>query len=109
LRSVLEFVEQHKHTNSILIQAPHRHDLREWSCVNVKRKKYTRKLIKLMKNQGHVTVMNVDFDRESFTTHGLHMNGKGKTRTAQHIAERCKQMLVNENSSYPHDMDITSK
>jgi hypothetical protein len=53
-------VEQHKHTNSILIQAPHRHDLREWSCVNMERKKYNRKLIKLMKNQGHVTVMNVD-------------------------------------------------
>jgi hypothetical protein len=96
LRSVLEFVEQHKHTNIVLIQAPHWHDLREWSCINVERKKYNRKLIKLMKNQRHVTVMNVDFERECFTSHGLHMNGKGKTRIAQHIAHRCKQIPANE-------------
>jgi hypothetical protein len=49
------------------VQAPHRYDLKEWSCVNVERKTYNMKLNKLMKNQKHVTIMNVDFERECFT------------------------------------------
>lgn len=35
LRSVLDFVKRHKHTNT-----PLRHDFKEWSCVNVERENY---------------------------------------------------------------------
>jgi hypothetical protein len=62
----------------------------------VERKNYNRKLIKLMKNQKHVTIMNVDFERQCFMSHGLRMNGTGKTKTAQQIAERCKKNLAEE-------------
>jgi hypothetical protein len=49
--------------------------------------------MKLMKNQKHVTIMNVDFEREYFTSHGLHMNGSGKTMIAQQTADRCKKFF----------------
>jgi hypothetical protein len=98
LKYMLDFVVRNKHTNIILLQAPHRYDLKEWSCVNVERKTYNRKLNKLMKNQKHVTIMNVDFERECFTSHGLHMIGRGKTMIAQQIADRCKKMFLKEKT-----------
>ena len=55
-------------------------------CKCGERELYNRKLIKLMKNQKHVTIMNVDFEREYLMSHGLRMNGRGKTRIAQQIA-----------------------
>ena len=51
-----------------------------------------------MKNQKHVTIMNVDFERECFTSHGLHMNGHGKPMIAQQIADRCKKMFLKEKT-----------
>jgi hypothetical protein len=86
------------------LQAPHRYDLKEWSCVNVERKPYNRKLNKLMKKQKYVTIMNVDFETECFT--GLHMNGHGKTMIAQQIADRCKNIFFKEKT-HPMPMKWT--
>jgi hypothetical protein len=34
LRNIINFVKRSSHTNIIVIEALHRHDLADWSCVN---------------------------------------------------------------------------
>jgi hypothetical protein len=93
LRHIVEFVEANCHTNIILVSAPHRYDLSDWSCVNNEVKSFNRKLSKLMKPFQHVTVTKVDFKREYFTRHGLHMNRVGKEKTSLKTAKAVYTML----------------
>jgi hypothetical protein len=48
---------------------------------------FNRKLVKCMKCHGHVKVLNMDFKRSYFTTHGLHLNNMGKVKAALMIAD----------------------
>jgi hypothetical protein len=58
LRHILNFVSNNTHTNIILLGVPHRHDLADWSCINNEINTFNRKLLKIMKCQEHVTVIN---------------------------------------------------
>jgi hypothetical protein len=57
LRHLVNFVKNNSHTNIIVINVPHRHDLVNWSCVNREVRMFNRKLVKHMKVLKHVTVM----------------------------------------------------
>ena len=85
LKYVTNFVKVNSHTN-ILICVPHRHDLREWSCLNSEVKALNRKLVKLMKPYKHVTVVKVHLDRKFFTKQGRRMSNLGKEKIALKIA-----------------------
>jgi hypothetical protein len=86
LTYLVNFVKNNSHTNIIVMCAPHRHDLVDWSCVNEEVRNFNRKLVKLMKAFMHVRVVKIDLDRELFTKHGLHMNNLGKERIMKHTA-----------------------
>jgi hypothetical protein len=75
LRSILKLVRLLSNTNVII---PHYFDLQEKSCVNKEVKLFNRKLQKNMKIFDYVQICNISENREHFTTHGLHMNFKGK-------------------------------
>ena len=49
LKSVIQFVQNRSNTNVIIMNAPHRYDLEETSCVNKEIKVYNRKLNKIMR------------------------------------------------------------
>jgi hypothetical protein len=89
-----EFVKDQVNTNIIIMSAPHRHYLSPSSCVNTEVKTFSRRIKKLMKTFPHVTTMDIDFVRKHFTTHGLHMNFKGKYEMAQ------KDCYANYEGSY---------
>lgn len=74
-----------RHTN-IILSAPHRYDLPEWSCVNCEVQSFNRKLMKLMKPFEHVNVVNLVMERECYTKHGQHMNKRGKRKVASQLA-----------------------
>jgi hypothetical protein len=78
LRSILKLVRLLSNTNVIITGVPHRFDLQEKSCVNKEVKLFNRKLQKNMKIFDYVQICNISENREHFTTHGLHMNFKGK-------------------------------
>lgn len=42
-----------------------------------------------MKYQKHITVVTADFNKELFTSHGLHINKLGKKTTAKQIMATC--------------------
>jgi len=52
MKHLLEFVTNANHTNVILISAPHRYDLMNNSCANIKVEKFNRKLCKSGNDRG---------------------------------------------------------
>jgi hypothetical protein len=64
---VKDFVETNKHTNIILMEVPHRHDLIQFSCVNKEMEKFNRNIKKHMKAHENAEVMKVNLDRRAFT------------------------------------------
>jgi lysophospholipase L1-like esterase len=86
LKSVSEFVNENKELNVVLINSPHRHDLLPESCVNQEVTKFNRQVQKIMKLQSKVKILELNLDRNHFTTHGLHLNSKGKELVSQELA-----------------------
>jgi hypothetical protein len=80
-QDVTKFVKSVNQTNIILISIPYRHDIVNpliKNEINNEIKILNRKLHKLAKAFLHVNVIDVDSNRELFTTHGLHLNNLGK-------------------------------
>jgi lysophospholipase L1-like esterase len=94
LRNIRNFVVNQKNTNTLLMTAPHRHDLPSHSCINMEVQVFNRKLYKVMKTMYHVTVIQTSLARDSFTRHGLHMNASGKTLMANIISNKIKSILT---------------
>ena len=78
INCIQRFVKTNNHTNFILMDAPHRYDLEQNSCVNKEVEKYNRRIWKHMKVLENTEVIKVNIDRRGFTRHGQHMNAKEK-------------------------------
>jgi lysophospholipase L1-like esterase len=87
LRNIINFVKRNSHTNIIVMEVLHRHDLVDWSCVNKEVRLFNRHLAKRLKLYKHVSISSVNLDMQHFTRHGLHMNNRGKEKMCQQIAE----------------------
>jgi hypothetical protein len=83
---LVDFVKKIKHTNIVLMSVPHRHDLAYWSCVNKEVETFNRKLLKFIKPLEHVKVITVEYNREYFTRHGMHLNNEGKEQVVRKVA-----------------------
>jgi hypothetical protein len=94
LRSLTKFMEDHKKVNMILIQALHRHDLQDISCVNKEVTKFNRQVKKIIKPYPNVKLMEVEVQRHHFTRHGQHLNLLGKELVASELAKQCLQLLT---------------
>jgi DNA polymerase III gamma/tau subunit len=86
LKSVSEFVNENKELNVVLINSPHRHDLLHESCVNQEVTKFNKQVQKIMKLQSKVKILELNLDRNHFTTQELHLNSKGKELVSQELA-----------------------
>jgi hypothetical protein len=51
-----------KNNTNILITAPHRYDLMEFSCVNKKIKIFNRKMLKIMQSENNVKILDTNLD-----------------------------------------------
>jgi hypothetical protein len=87
------FVKTNDHTNFILMDVPHKHDLEQNSCVNKKVENYNRRIRKHMKFFENTKVIKVDLDRRGFTRHDQHMNAKGTELIAKRIAAAIRHKL----------------
>ena len=93
INRIKNFVKMKKHTNIILMEVPHRHDLMQYSCVNKEVEKYNSKMKKHTKVHDNTEVIKVNLDRGAFTKHGQHMNTMGKELMAKRITEAIKHKL----------------
>ena len=93
VRQIKMFVQTHKNTNVIVMEAPFRYDLDAISCVNNEVKTFNRKHRKHLKIYSNASVIRIDSNREFYTKYGLHMNQKGKEQTAKMIGLEIKLRL----------------
>ena len=100
LNSVSKFVKENNGLNIVLINSPYRFDLIPESCVNLEVTKYNRQVQKLMKSQSKVKIQELKLDRNSFTTHGLHLNIKAKKLVSQDLALLIKHSLHEKQIQY---------
>ena len=82
LKYVTQFVQNRRHTNVLIMNAPPRFDLVETSCVNEEVNVFNRKLKKIMVHH-QTEVINISLNREHYMKHGPHMNGTGKVAYTQ--------------------------
>jgi hypothetical protein len=93
VRVLNDFVKSLDHTNVIVLNVPHRHDLTPNSYINDEVKVFNRKIGKLCKVYKNLSVLPVGSDRDLYTRHGLHLNAKGKGQTAQKVALTIKDLF----------------
>jgi hypothetical protein len=82
-----QFSMQISNSNIIILDAPHRHDLEENSCVNKEVTVFSRKLHKIVEPFQHVQLLKMNVNRNFYTRHGLHMNSSGKSWISDNIVK----------------------
>jgi lysophospholipase L1-like esterase len=93
LHQITNFITDNKHTNIILISAPHRYDLTLTSCVNKEITPFNRKLRKMTKMHHHASILEMPNVRNLFTNHRLHLNGQGKEKLSNQIVSHIYSIL----------------
>jgi hypothetical protein len=82
------------HTNVLAMNLPIRMDLEATSCVNQEIKVFNRKLCKYMKVFDCASTLEIRYERDHYTRHGLHLNTKGKDHTAELLSLLLKTSLT---------------
>jgi hypothetical protein len=82
---ILEFVKACSHTNIILLNVPHMHDLMKSSCINEEITRFNRQLAKCKNFYDYCKLVDVEQKRDYFTKHDLHLNGSGKNVMAKQL------------------------
>jgi hypothetical protein len=83
---MLQFVQKYVNTNIIMLNTPLRHDLALDSRVNFEIQDFNMKLNTSSKLFRHVELVDMNFNKNYFTKHGLHLNNVGKEGLAKLIA-----------------------
>ena len=96
LSCATKFIQHRRHTNVLLINAPHRYDLEESSCENKEVEFFNKKLSHFVKRYNHAEVIATGEKREQYTKHGLHMNKKGKEYLSRKIADKIYKLFSNQ-------------
>jgi hypothetical protein len=99
LRNIINFVKHNSHTNIIVMEILHRHDLVNWSCVNKEIEQFNRQLTKRLRLDDQVSIRRLNLDRQHFTRHGMHLNYKGKEVMCKQIAELIQQKIDTVNKA----------
>jgi hypothetical protein len=92
-------LRKNQQTNNIVITVPHRFDLDYNSCVNEEIWKFNISLINVTNNLNKVSVVNAEMEREYYTRHGLHYNGKGKGIMAKKILTVIQEIIGLQSES----------
>jgi len=101
LRSLIDFAQRTSNTNVLMLGAPHRYDLPHFSCVNTEVKLFNNKLQNHMSTFNHVSVLNIPTERSQHTTHGLHLNKKGKNLIVNNLVKEIKNLYTVHRTASP--------
>jgi hypothetical protein len=84
------FIASNQQINTIVVTAPHRHDLIDASCVNDEVANFNWKLVKIMLPFKNVKILAANLERKKFTKHGNHLNAAGKEQAALGLSKVVK-------------------
>jgi hypothetical protein len=93
LKHLGKFVKNMQNTNIMIVNALHRYDLQETSCVNKEIGVFNRKPHKVVKTADNAKIIQANLSRNDFTCHGLHLNISGKEKMAKLIGENIKKLM----------------
>jgi len=96
LLKITKFIQNSCNTNIILYGVPHRYDLAEYSCVNGAIQAFSCKLGKVATLCKYVTILECNYNREYFTNHGMHLNGRGKRLVSRQLASEISKLTEME-------------
>jgi len=99
LRHNSQFANSAADTSVIVMCAPSRYDLQPSSCVNMEVASFNRKLHKSTKIFSHVQACPMSTNHDHYTTHGFHMNARGKHWIANTWASIIKSLRSSSLSS----------
>jgi hypothetical protein len=99
LSHISSFVKNRRHTNIVIMNAPHRHDL-DTSGVNNEVKVFNRILRNKMKMYDYAKVMETNLNGERLTQHGLHMNRLRKELISKTIPENINSVITRHQPSF---------
>jgi hypothetical protein len=94
LSQIRSSVRINKNTNIMVMNLPNRQDIDATSCINQEMKVFNRKLGKYMKSFDHASSVEVKFDREQYTRHGLHLNKNEKELATNRLVTVIKGTFV---------------
>jgi len=101
LRSIIDFAQRTRNTIVLIHGVPHRYDLPQLSCVNTEVKLFNNKLQNRMSTFNHVNILNIPTDRSLHTTHGLHINKRGKNLMANNLVKEIKTIYSAHRTASP--------
>ena len=85
LTLTVNFLENTQNTTVILMEVPVRYDAGVKSQISEQIISYNKKLYKVTKKYKHAKLVKITSSRNYFTTHGLHLNYKGKEAMTKEI------------------------
>jgi len=97
LAKMTKFMQTYNNTNIAKISIPHRFDLHNESRTNLAIQKINSKLKKMTKLFRHVSMIEMESNRNDYTKHGLHLNNARKEGLARSIANLINQIVLREN------------
>jgi len=101
LRCITDFAQRTSNTNVIILGVPHRYDLPHFSCINTEVKLFNNKLQNRMATFNHVNILNIPTGRSQHTTHGSHLNKKGKNLMANNLVKEIKTIYSAQRTASP--------
>jgi hypothetical protein len=101
IRALIKFAQRTSNTNVFILGVPPRYDLPHFSCVNREVKVYNDKLSKYLSAFKHVNILKIPTERIHHTTHGLHLNKRGKNLIANILVEEIKSLYLVNNAASP--------
>jgi hypothetical protein len=96
-RNIVNYIENVKHTNVILVCAPFRYDTTNHSCLNNSIQLFNSKVSKLAKMFGQVRIKEMTNDRLLYTRQGSHLNGLGKEILSNQLVSHIFSWLERAN------------
>jgi hypothetical protein len=96
LRKTIQFIQNNYNTNIIVYGVPQRYDLLSSSCVNVAIQTFNSKLKNLASSFSHVSILESNSGRNSFTSVGMHLNERGKRIISKQLATVITKLTVSE-------------
>jgi len=96
LHKVIQFMQRNYNTNIIMYAVPQRYDLLSSSCVNVAIHAFNVRLKNLVSAFSRVTFLDSPSNRNSYTSFGIHLNGKGKHLITKQVTAVVNKLAVKE-------------
>jgi len=98
IEHVNKFMSNNIKMNIVLLNSPHRHDLRCTSCVNNEVINYNNRLKEAIRPYPNVHLLEIELSRLHFTRHGLHLNFTGKKLVSQKVATVVEHIFKTEKA-----------